>query len=105
MPKFKYKAKDINNKVVRGVFFADDEADLRNIISHQDFYLISCSKIAESSQLFAFLEKIKTEEISFFCRQFSIMLTSGMEISKAVELLRDSTKIKKLKDILKIQQN
>ena len=105
MPKFKYKAKDINNKVVRGVFFADDEADLRNIISHQDFYLISCSKIAESSQLFAFLEKIKTEEISFFCRQFSIMLTSGMEISKAVELLRDSTKIKKLKDILEVVYN
>ena len=52
MPKFKFKAKDLNNKVIHGVFFAKDEDDLRAIISNLDYYLISSKKIQESSQLF-----------------------------------------------------
>lgn len=47
MPKFKFKAKDLNNKIIHGVFFAKDEEDLRAIISNLDYYLISSKKIQE----------------------------------------------------------
>ena len=100
MPKFKFKAKDINNKVIKGVFFAKDENDLRAIVDNLDYYLISYKKVAESSQLFTFLEKIKISEIAIFCRQLSIMVSSGLEISTAIEILKDTTKTPKLKEIL-----
>lgn len=100
MPKFKFKAKDINNKVIKGVFFAKDENDLRAIVDNLDYYLISYKKVAESSQIFTFLEKIKISEIAIFCRQLSIMVSSGLEISTAIEILKDTTKTPKLKEIL-----
>ena len=100
MPKFKFKAKDINNKVIKGVFFAKDENDLRAIVDNLDYYLISYKKIAESSQLFTFLEKIKIGEIAVFCRQLSIMVSSGLELGTAIEILKETTKTPKLKEIL-----
>ena len=100
MPKFKFKAKDINNKVIKGVFFAKDENDLRAIVDNLDYYLISYKKIAESSQLFTFLEKIKIGEIAVFCRQLSIMVSSGLELGTALEILKETTKTPKLKEIL-----
>ena len=100
MPKFKFKAKDINNKVIKGVFFAKDENDLRAIVDNLDYYLISYKKIAESSQLFTFLEKIKIGDIAVFCRQLSIMVSSGLELGTAIEILKETTKTPKLKEIL-----
>lgn len=44
MPKFKFKAKDLNNKIIHGVFFAKDEEDLRAIISNLDYYLLVLKK-------------------------------------------------------------
>ena len=102
MPKFKFKAKDLNNKVIHGVFFAKDEDDLRAIISNLDYYLISSKKIQEGSQLFTFLEKIRVDELSLFCRQLAIMLDAGMELNKCIEILKNNTKINKLKTILEV---
>ena len=100
MPKFKFKAKDINSKVIKGVFFAKDENDLRAIVDNLGYYLISYKKIAESSQLFTFLEKIKIGDIAVFCRQLSIMVSSGLELGTAIEILKETTKTPKLKEIL-----
>ena len=102
MPKFKFKAKNLNNKVIHGVFFAKNEDDLREIISNLDYYLISSKKIPESAQLFGFLEKIKIDELSLFCRQLSIMLDAGVELSKGIEILKSNTKNNKLKTILDV---
>lgn len=100
MPKYRFKAKNIDNKILRGVYVARDDDDLREIISNQGFFLISFRKIPESAQLFSFLEKIKPDDLTAFCRQFSIMVTAGIEISDCIATLRDNTKVKKLKTIL-----
>ncbi|HHU24480.1 MAG: type II secretion system F family protein [Bacilli bacterium] len=100
MPKYRFKAKNIENKILRGVYVARDDDDLREIISNQGFFLISFRKIPESAQLFSFLEKIKPDDLTAFCRQFSIMVTAGIEISDCIATLRDNTKVKKLKTIL-----
>lgn len=105
MPKFNYKAKDINNKIIRGTFFARDEDDLRDIITNQNCFLISSKKIPESSQTFSFLETIKVSDLTLFCRQFAIMLKSGISIVNCVEVLRENSKVKKLKDILEVVYN
>lgn len=102
MAKYRFKAKDLNNKIIKGVFFAKDEDDLREIVSHMDYYLIKSSKVAESSQLFAFLEKIKVSELALFCRQLAIMLESGMALSDAIEILKSNSKVPKLKSILEV---
>ncbi|MGM9900141.1 MAG: type II secretion system F family protein, partial [Bacilli bacterium] len=105
MPKFRYKAMTEQNKIVKGVYIADDEDDLREIITNQHYYLISCKKIQESSQMFSFLEKIKISDFTMFCRQFSIMLNAGMNVDETVRILARTTKNKKLKSILEYAYN
>lgn len=100
MPKYRFKAKNIENKTMRGILVAKDVDDLREIISHQNYYLIFHRKVAESSQLFAFLEKIKPDDLTAFCRQFAVMVGAGIELIDAIASLRDNTKIPKLKKIL-----
>lgn len=102
MNKYKFKAKDINNKITRGVFYAKDPDDLRDIVSSMNYYLISYRKIAESSQLFSFMEKISVDDLTMFCRQFSIMVNAGIQIVNAIEILIDNTKNQKLKSILDV---
>lgn len=105
MPKFKFKAMDINNKKIHGTFIAQDEDDLKDIIENQNYYLISYKKIPESSQLFSFLEKIKLRDFTLFCRQFAIMLKAGLNIDKSVLILKNSCKNTKLKGILEVVYN
>lgn len=105
MPKYKFKAMDINNKKIKGIFIAQDDDDLKTILTNQNYYLISYKKIAESSQLFAFLEKIKTRDFTLFCRQFAIMLKAGLNIDKSVFILKNSCKNQKLKGILEVVYN
>lgn len=105
MPKYKFKAMDINNKKISGVFIAHDEDDLKTIIANQNYYLISYKKVAESSQIFSFLEKIKLRDFTVFCRQFAIMLKSGLNIDKTVFILKNSCKNQKLKGILEVVYN
>ena len=69
MPKYRFKAKNIENKILRGVYVARDDDDLREIISNQGFFLISFRKIPESAQLFSFLEKLNQMILTCFCRQ------------------------------------
>lgn len=102
MPKFKFKAKDLNGKVIRGLFFAKDEEDLRAIVDNLDYFLISSKKVAESSQIFTFLEKLRVEDISLFCRQLAIMVSSGLELKTAIDVLKNGTKNAKLKEILEV---
>lgn len=105
MPKYKFKAVDINNKKIRGVFIAQDEEDLKNIVENQNYYLISYKKLPESSQIFSFLEKINTRDFTVFCRQFAIMLKAGLNIDKCVVILKNNCKNKKLKGILEVVYN
>lgn len=105
MPKYRFKAIDINNKKIKGTFIANDDDDLKEIIKSQDYYLVSFKKLPESSQLFTFLEKINTADFTMFCRQFAIMLNAGLNIDKTVSVLYNTTKNAKLKSILEVVYN
>jgi len=105
MPKYKFKAMDINNKKIHGYFIAQDDDDLKAIIANQNYYLISYKKIPESSQMFSFLEKIKLRDFTLFCRQFGIMLKAGLNVDKTVYTLKNSCKNQKLKGILEVVYN
>lgn len=105
MPKYRFRALDIENRKIKGTFIAENDEDLKTIIKNQNYYLISYHKIPESSQIFTFLEKIRVEEFTLFCRQFSIMVSAGLNIDRTVEILKNSVRNPKLKSILEVVYN
>lgn len=100
MVRYSYKAKNNEGKVIRGIFYVDNEDDLRNILSNQGYYLVRGRKIADTSEFFSDFQKVKMDDITNFCRQFGIMLKAGISISDSLDTLKQSTQNKKLKNIL-----
>lgn len=100
MPKFRYKAKNRFGQISRGILVADDENDLRRMLNNQEYFLVSHRKIQESSQMFAFLERVKGRHLTSFCRKFAIMINSGIPIVDAIANLMRTTESRKLRSLL-----
>ncbi len=92
MEKYKYTAIDLNKQKYSGIFIAQDERDLAVQLAKQNLYLISSSPysgVAKSSFFsLSFGSAVKLNELTAFCRQFAIMINSGMSILACIDSLR-----------------
>ena len=88
--KYKYTAVNIEKKKFTGSFFAEDEAHLRQQLAQQNLFLISCTPLSDASpiQFFSVTGKVSTAELTNFCRQFAILLNSGISILDSLSQLK-----------------
>ena len=98
MIKFRYKAKDKDNRVYKGIISSNSISELREILSYKDLYLIRYKKIEEKK--FKLRGKIDVTEISYFCNQMKLMIRSGLNLDKSLEIIKTSMKVKRFKDII-----
>lgn len=93
MQKYKYVAVDINKKKFKGYFLAENEDDLRMQLSRQKLYLIRAVAVSDKppSAFFSVSGKVKTKELTTFCRQFAIMIGSGISIVESLSILREQS--------------
>ena len=102
MRKFKYIAVNIEKKKFSGAFIAEDEADLRKKLAQQNLYLIACKQTKDVSPnpFFSLTGSISVSELTTFCRQFAIMLNSGISVLDTLGQLREQSFSGFLKKIL-----
>lgn len=97
MRKYIYKAKDYKNRKYKGTIYAKSEKDLREILNRENLYLISYKEYKTKKKVYT---KISTEVLTFFCNKMSVLLKSGIELSKSLEIIHSSTTNKRLKEIV-----
>lgn len=97
MRKYIYKAKDYKNRKYKGTIYAKSEKDLREILNRENLYLISYKEYKTKKKMHT---KITIEVLTFFCNKMSILLKSGIELSKCLEIVHSSTNNKRLKEIV-----
>lgn len=85
MRSFSYVAQDARNKQVKGTINAEDEQDFLKKIKEKGLY-VKDYRESESSGTRS-LYKFNTKELAFCCRQLSAMLTSGLTLVKAIDIL------------------
>lgn len=95
MPDYKYKAKSVDNKVVKGKRNAKDEEDLSKSLRRENLFLIS-SKLEQEKQL---KYKLKSQEVSEFSRQIADMVSSGITVSRALSVIKDRATKPKIKAV------
>ena len=100
MTRYRYKAKNTDGHVIRGVLSVENEQELREVLSARGFYLVGSRKINEKSEFFSDFQEVKITDITNFSRQFGIMLKAGISISKSLETLATTTQNKKMQKIL-----
>lgn len=85
MKNFTYVAKDTAGKTMKGVIEAEDAQEVLDKIHEQGWFCISYSEALGGSKKSAF--KFKTKALAFSCRQLAAMMSSGLTIVKALDIL------------------
>jgi type IV pilus assembly protein PilC len=103
--KFIYTAKSSNGQSKGGEITAQDESALARQLRSEGFLLTSVKKIEEKQRgvNIKFLDRFKTvplKERMVFARNLSIMISSGLAITKAVHNLAVQTRNKRFQKIL-----
>ena len=85
MKSFSYVAQDARSKQVRGIINAENEQEFLQRAKEKGLYVREY-KESDSDDAKS-IYKFKTPELAFCCRQLAAMLTSGLTLVKAIDIL------------------
>ena len=105
MPTYKYVAVNLQKKKYKGIFIADDMDDLAVQLTKQNLYLVSASvyKGGTPSAFFTLgTGKVSLSDLTTFCRQFSIMISSGISLLGCIDGLKQQPYSAYFKSILQV---
>lgn len=97
MPRYKYKAKDMEGNVYKGVMEAADERVLLKVLRDKGLYCFECRGLDSGMALRP--AKIKHKLLPPLCRQLSAMLAAGVPLSRALAVSYESAQDGPLRDI------
>lgn len=98
MVRYNYKARDISGKTSRGRIDASSDAEFYKYLDQNGLYCISMSSsnLGKTESKNAFM-KMNVKHLSVFCREFSVLLASGMNLMTALQLLYERAEKPKMK--------
>lgn len=91
MNKYSYVARTLEGKKVKGTFIAEDETFVRESLAKSNLFLISIKKSSNSAQasFFSLRSKVGINELTSFCKQFSVLISSGISIIDSINTLKE----------------
>ena len=90
MKRFAYVGRTRSGQTVEGFIEAENEMAAANQLRNENsFVLTSLKEAKEPIQLLRKRVKIKAKHLALFCRQFAIMLGTGLTLVKTLELLEE----------------
>lgn len=106
MPNYKYKAMNEKGEKIEGVFTAESREEVKEMIQANNYFPLMIEEPKQGVKLdFSGLAKVKTKDISVFCRQFHTMLDAGSPINSALHILSTQHPNKKLREALSIVED
>ena len=102
MKKFKYVATDKDGKTIKGNFVAENEVEMKEMLLKAGYFVTSFRQVSTSdlSAFFSLSGKVKVNELSQFCNQFSIMIAAGISIEESIEVASQQSFSRLLKTTL-----
>ena len=104
MPTFNYKAKTAEGRLVEDTADAKDKSDLVKAMRDKGLTVIFAKEFSETrfdiNKINFFLSSVKLREKIVFTRNLSAMISSGIALSRALEILEKQTENPKLKSII-----
>lgn len=99
MIRYNYKAKDVEGKLIRGSIEANSDSEFYKELDKKGLYCISVStKDLEGNGRQYGQKRLKMKELSVFCREFSVLLASGMNLMTALQLLYERESKPRIKE-------
>jgi len=100
MPTYIYYAKNLKGEVLDGEYEAVSVDALEQMLRSKGYFLVESRVKGKEFSFAGMHSKINAKDIAVFCRQFAVILNSGITILEAVGILRDQATKKRMKVIL-----
>lgn len=100
MPTFAYKAKSPDGRVIDGVVEVESEEVLAAKMKAQKMTLISATKQGGLAYIFKMGPSVPAKEVSIFSRQFATMISAGLPVLQALNILVEQTDAKVFKNVV-----
>lgn len=106
MPNYSYIAKTLKGEKKSGILKAKDKHELARILRKQGYILISANleeKVSLKKKLtfsLPFLDKVSLVEKLMFTRNLQVMVSAGISLPRALRILANQSKSKKLRNTL-----
>jgi type IV pilus assembly protein PilC len=103
--KFEYQVRDKAGKTINGKLEAPSQQAVAAKLREMGYAPVSITEAKESAlskelSIPGFGEKVKTEDLAVFSRQFATMINSGVSLIRALNILAEQTENKKLAEII-----
>lgn len=102
MPKFRYEVVDAKGKVTTGVVEANNVNDASRLLKADGKYIASIKADSGASFLNADISspKLKTKDLVIISRQLASLLSAGITIIRALDMLYQQVETKKAKNVV-----
>ncbi|GAV22964.1 type II secretion system F family protein [Carboxydothermus pertinax] len=103
MPQYRYKAKDLSGRVVSGLVEAESETGARNLLREKRFFVLELKKsdtVVNSGLSISFRRKLKAKDLTLMSKQLGAMISAGVPLLTAVNVLSRQVENKTLKKSL-----
>jgi type IV pilus assembly protein PilC len=99
MPIYKFKAKDKKGKIIEDIIQSTDKKEVAVVLKSEDLQLLSVKPL--EGKFGGFLSKgISVSEKAALCRFLATMLRAGLPLPEAIDIIREETESKKMKEVL-----
>ena len=94
MKRFTFKAKDKNGKIVTGEVEASNESQAARLVRGKGLLVLSIKKTIENplNLIKKFKDRITTNDVATFTRQFATMVAAGLPITESLLILKSQSK-------------
>ena len=89
MIRYAYTGRSRSGKAVKGFIEAENEGEARTQLRQEGYIVTSLKAAREPIALFQKRVKLKAKHLALFCRQFAIMLSTGLSLVRALGLLEE----------------
>lgn len=103
MAVYEYEAKQLNGTVLKGKMEALDNRTVRTILKNKHLFPVVVKEYSKYSNIdFSQFQKVTLKDLTIFCNQFSFIISAGISIMRALEIVKEQIENKKLSKILSI---
>lgn len=103
MPVYIYKVKTETGKVLSSEIKIDSVEELKRLLEEKGYTpieIVEKNALTDISTIGIFKQKVKTKDLAIFNRQFAIVLQAGVPIATCLEVLKQQTTNKTLRECL-----
>ena len=102
MANYSYKAKNLSGEYLEGTIEANSRDELEYALQEKGYFIVSATRMGSEFTLNGIFGKVSVKDLAVFCRQFSVMISSGITIVESIGTLSEQVEKKKLKDALDV---